>query len=104
MRDALGAPCGVGSFGAPLSWHSGGPSPVGRPRSLLFLSAPLAAAVCICASPAPAADGEGAGRPSHARHPDWPQGVSLAGSSVTTQAFPQAPAATAPLGSEIALC
>src|SRR5215203_7208179 len=99
MPDALGASCGVGSFGAPLSWHCGGPSLVGRRHPLIFYLASLADAAYTCASRAPAVDGEGAGRPSRAPHPDWPQAGSLAGSSVTTPAFPQAPATNAPLGS-----
>src|SRR5215218_2902155 len=100
MTEALRAPCGAGSFGVPLSWHSGALSLVGRRPALLFR---LAAAACTCASRAPAVDGEGAGRPSRAPRPDWPQGGSLAGRSVTKPAFPQAPATTAPLGGEFAL-
>src|SRR5215204_2048613 len=103
MPDALGAFCGVGSFGAPLSWHCGGPSLVGRRHPLLFYLASLAVAAYPCASRAPAVDGEGAGRPSHAPHPDLRQVGSLADSSVTTQAFPSAPATTSPLGGELLL-
>src|SRR5215212_2419157 len=98
MPDALLAPCGVGSSGAPLSWHCGDLPRLGRRPALLFRSASFAAAICTCASRAPAVDGEGAGPPFRAALPDWPQGGSLAGSSVTELAFPQAPATTAPLG------
>src|SRR5215204_103844 len=100
MPDALRASCGVGSFGAPLSWHCGRPSLVGRRPPLLFYLASLADAAYTCASRAPAVDGEGAGRPSHAPPPDWPRGGSLADSSATTQAFPSAPATSTPLGGE----
>src|SRR5687767_1809886 len=98
MRGVLLAACGVGSFGAPLSWRYGGFSLVGRCPPLLRRSASLAAAACTCASRAPAAGGEGDGRPSHAEHPAWPQGGSLAGSSVTMPALPRALATTVPLG------
>src|SRR5215203_1850546 len=101
MPDALRAPCGAGCFGAPLSWHSGVPSLVGRRTRPLLRLASLAAAAYTCASRAPAADGEGAGRPSRAPRPDWPRVGSLAGSSVTTPQFPQLLATTAPLGGEL---
>src|SRR5215211_1375422 len=108
MPDALRAPCGVGSFGVPLSWHSGGPSLVGRRPPLRFRLASLAAEDLAaeeytCASRAPAVDGEGAGRPSHAPHPDWPQVGSLADSSVTTPAYLLVPATNAPPGGELVL-
>src|SRR5215203_3431895 len=103
MPDALGASCGVGSFGAPLSWHCGGPSLVGRRHPLIFYLASLAAAAYTCASRAPAVDGEGAGRPSHAPHPDWRQVGSPVDSSVTTPAFHQVLATTSPLGGELLL-
>src|SRR5215207_595252 len=103
MPDALGASCGVGSFGAPLSWHCGGTSLVGRRHPLIFYLASLAAAAYTCASRAPAVDGEGAGRPSHAPHPDWRQVGSPVDSSVTTPAFHQVLATTSPLGGELLL-